>query len=241
MYRSAFTVIELLIVIAIIAVLAGMTYGAIGQLRSMAESRNCMGNLRQMQMANMSYSQDNRGYYVCVYFLNNANGKLNPWRQNKAFLAYFTDDGVANDSIADSTVGDKVSSKLLCPTVRNVVRARNTGLFKLEYSYGLNTQNVPAKTGNIGPTIRTPNVGSKIIFLDALDWEITNTWRLGDRYLTNVPPTPEGNFAGQTVAFRHSKNANFVLGDGSAASKGFAYLRDYNPTAANNFSSLWNP
>ncbi|MCK6490374.1 MAG: type II secretion system protein [Planctomycetes bacterium] len=59
--RAGFTLIELLIVLAIVAVLAGLLLPALNSLRNAARQVQCTANLGQMGMVVKSNAQDNRG------------------------------------------------------------------------------------------------------------------------------------------------------------------------------------
>jgi prepilin-type N-terminal cleavage/methylation domain-containing protein len=58
--RRAFTLVELLVVMAIIGVLAGLLLPAVNQARETARAANCTSNLRQIQMASMLYESSFR-------------------------------------------------------------------------------------------------------------------------------------------------------------------------------------
>lgn len=66
--RTAFTMIELLVVVSIIAVLAAMLMPVITLVRDSALRNNCTSNMRQVFMANDAYRSELEGLYPQVYW-----------------------------------------------------------------------------------------------------------------------------------------------------------------------------
>ena len=76
LHRGGFTLTELLTVIAIIGILAGIIIPVVGQLRSSAKNTQCQSNLRQIGAAALLWSQDNKGRIVPVFYPNDPGASL---------------------------------------------------------------------------------------------------------------------------------------------------------------------
>jgi len=62
--RAGFTLLELLVVLAIIFLLIGLTWIAVGAVQGQAKTTTCQSNQRQLNMANFGFATDNNGTFM---------------------------------------------------------------------------------------------------------------------------------------------------------------------------------
>ncbi|MCG3147568.1 MAG: hypothetical protein PCFJNLEI_01008 [Verrucomicrobiae bacterium] len=74
--RLAFTLIEVLTVIGIIAILLGLLVPALGYARARARELQCASNLRQLYVLSKMYTNDNGGW---IPFSAGSGGAVWPW------------------------------------------------------------------------------------------------------------------------------------------------------------------
>jgi prepilin-type N-terminal cleavage/methylation domain-containing protein/prepilin-type processing-associated H-X9-DG protein len=106
---SGFTLIQLLIVIAIIAILASLLLPTLARAKALGQRTVCVSNFKQIQLAWLTYIDDNRGQLV----LNSFNWSPNPqspdnipsWVQG--FMYWDEDELIGKTGTADP---DKLSS-----------------------------------------------------------------------------------------------------------------------------------
>ena len=90
--RCGFSLIELLVVVAIIGVLAGLVLALLGPMRAKARQTKCSANLRVVSNAFNLFAADYRGYYPAVtYNTAHLDGRVNPnkshwWLELKPYI-----------------------------------------------------------------------------------------------------------------------------------------------------------
>ncbi len=66
--RTAFTLVELLVVISIIALLISLLLPALAEARALAESTVCLSNQQQLALSNLEFSQIHQGFILKDWF-----------------------------------------------------------------------------------------------------------------------------------------------------------------------------
>jgi prepilin-type N-terminal cleavage/methylation domain-containing protein/prepilin-type processing-associated H-X9-DG protein len=154
--RRAFTLVEMLVVIAIIAVLAALIFSVSRGILAKANAAKCAGNLRQLHTASLGWSQDNNGWALQQFheagvvtwinalrpYLGNPKGVLGE-RPSEVFAcpasSYLVDQ-------AHKTASDYAINALINDAIANT----SWGYAKIYKSYKLATMNDSSKVFFIG-------------------------------------------------------------------------------------------
>ena len=112
--KRAFTLVELLVVIAIIAVLISILLPVIGRAREQARGVQCMSNMRQLGIAALLYSHDNKGTLLPFGYTTGVNDNINLWPVILVSGGYLPRTGITDPN--DGRVAYK--SAFFCPNAR---------------------------------------------------------------------------------------------------------------------------
>ncbi len=82
--RTGFTLVEILVVIAILGLLSALLFAAFARVREKGRSASCQSNLRQIALAMQQYVGDNDGTFPAMWFVTDKDtpkAKMFEWKE----------------------------------------------------------------------------------------------------------------------------------------------------------------
>ncbi|RRJ95856.1 prepilin-type N-terminal cleavage/methylation domain-containing protein [Opitutaceae bacterium TAV4] len=210
----AFTLIELLTVIAIIGILAAIIIPTAGKVRESAKNAQCISNLRQIGAGLMLYAEDHKGQIMGRD--NNEEGAYTQWYRRLSRGGY-----IAKDNDGNSPV-------FYCPLLPNKTGTGVTGVNK----YGMRNWIPDASWAGLSSDQKK----ERLYPLSSIQTP-SDFFLIADSIITthecqyySIDP----GSSGKGVHLRHKDRANAVFADGHVAAKDRAYFADIHLRQAEN-------
>ena len=203
-----FTLIELLIVIAIIAILAGMLLPALNAAREKARAIKCAGNLKQYGMAIAMYAHTYQDYLLIQNPVNHKTGTIGYIYQ---WGGYIQTELMPKMRETDWKAGRSINS---CPSRNKNYGAALTGYEQEAISYAHNTLALGSQAQGANPdaTHKMSRLKQPAFYVGFCDSEV---WCIGSSGVL-----AKGRWNGSKeydyVSFRHGNRSNAVFIDGHA-------------------------
>jgi prepilin-type N-terminal cleavage/methylation domain-containing protein/prepilin-type processing-associated H-X9-DG protein len=125
---NAFTLVELLVVIGIIAVLVGLLLPALNRARRQANQVQCSSNMRQIVMAVLQYTYDNKGRFIPDQMTSSEPGYPNGWFWSNELveLGYIQSPNVYSPGTTTQDLSRVGSSVFRCPETASQTNSGST-------------------------------------------------------------------------------------------------------------------
>ena len=231
MKMKCFTLIELLIVIAIIAILAAMLLPALNQAKGKAHAASCLNNQKQVMLGVLSYAEDWKSLYQIRNYdpshpeLKGDNG----WLDTLVRFSYLPD---KFEILLCPSLPLASNANMLAKTARKVtygiLYSSGTPVFHPEYYLYVNSETqryINFKA--MKQTSRTMLGGDSFIS--------NSTWGNAQYHQIFPSSTTQGS---TNVHARHSNMMNMMFADGHA---GATHPRDYRKYLENGDTQYVNP
>ncbi len=204
-YCRHFTLIELLIVIAIIGVLASMLLPSLQKARESARQSSCLGRMRNISLACFSYLPDNNSYYPQVAYTSDlanwwSSPVQNPWGATLVDSGYLS--GGKNAYMGSDSV-------FKCPADSSPVASPSSGKRTYTISYACVYSSAEAKFLSIKETVLKDKTRTVMLGESARNYNNIFGGSALAYQMTNQPAS-----AGDWISYLHNLKANFIFADG---------------------------
>ena len=203
---SAFTLVELMIVIGVISILAAMTFPAVGFVRNRAQQNACLSNMRQWGMAFSGYLDEHRGKFPSPF------GKDDKEVWYNVLSPYLGEPSMKELCDADKApvAGQSGRTAYLCPVDRagDLFEDEKTGSKQPYSSYAMNANIADSVSKSGGKRLRLPQLRHPSTFVVLAESGIGCEDGITRTKLHTAGPAGD--------AFRHSRSINLCFADGSA-------------------------
>lgn len=236
---AGFTLIELMIVVAIIGILAGLMTGVIGYIQNSAKRNECLNNLRQWGGAMSMYLDEHRSRTFPTYEANvNSDtawfNVLPPYLEKGATSASYKDFAAAGKPIPHPGEGSK--SIFLCPLDDGPKEEMSSAAYYSSYTmnvYVNSSENKKPRSVRLRDSqLKFPS--AFVVMAEACDGRVGG-----------VNSGPDGNLVSAetaTTAFRHNKSINLLFADGHAATMPQSAIWSDSMQKGQNMGGIqWNP
>lgn len=235
---AGFTLIELMIVVAILGILAGLMTGAIGYVQNSAKRNECLNNLRQWGGAMSMYLDEHRGRTFPTYEAN-VNSEtawfnvLPPYLEKSSTSASFKELSAAGKPIPHPGEGSK--SIFLCPLDDGPAEELSPEAYYSSYtmnSYVNSSDNKAPRSTRLRDS-QLKFASAFVVMTEAADGRVGGATTGMDQNLV---------MTGGGTAFRHNKNVNLLFADGHAATMPQTTIWSDTMQAGQNMGGVqWNP
>lgn len=243
MKRQAFTLIELLIVIAILALLTSIMAPSLAAAKARARSVVCRSNIRQLLLANQNYLTVNDGYYVpAAPDIFDGFGGRRRWHGVREASSVDPDPLKNQFDPAEGPLSDSLYDVKKCPEAVDYVKEGSKNAFEASCGgYGYNSVGVGSRSYQYGygeramaSSMRAEEIArpaETVMFSDTAYVQGFDRQYLIEYSFSEAPYFV---FAGggkivetpgvvPSIHFRHLECANVVWCDGHATGEPFAF------------------